>query len=1106
MAKNKALSLTIQIAGKMDKSLQTAIRQAQGHVSSFSQNISRLGAAGLAGMGALAVGTAAAIAKCTGEAERFETQMGDVVKYVDGLADTTGKISDLQAGNGNTYAENYAEMKTALLDLSTQIPMTAEDLTRLAAAAGQSGKGISELIQYDSSGNLSGFLRDAAMMGTAMDISADQAGDWMAKWEKAFNMSHEEILVLADQMNYLGANSATTAAEIASAVNDAASLGQIGGIDVKTTAALADAMLATGVSSDRVANSIKRTITNLSKGDSATAAMKKQWLELGFTADGVARSMQEDSVETLRAVFQAINDLPKERQVAALSTLFGQWAIEGDAKIVGNMQVFEDALAMVNDPGRYTGSMEREFIIKSGTSESIDLMVENTKRALQIELGDSFLPVKKEFNLMLLDLMNSLRKNMPQLSQIANTAASLLGKGMAQVGTALEKALPYIQKALDYLANHGPEAAAILGTLAAAVGAMTFAPAADGILGGLGELLLGTKQVTGERAGGLLGLFQGGKNLFQKGESGVGQIFTTLATQIDSIGNTALGQAGGAVSRALGGVLEDSALAKVGSVLAGKAGGFLSAAAGNVPGQAIGGILGNLGGFAGAVGQILGPAASAFGGLIAGALPVVGIISSIIAVVSILGDHLEGIRGIIKNVFGDAGLAVFNRFVGKAHSFFELLGFGGDTKNQGVTNSFPGLFSGQEKEDGMPAYVQTHREYMSRRIATGKMLFENGSVTEALSSSLDVSGGGIAKLLAPLRQNITNMFGPDAGAAFGGLIQILQSFMSVLERLVVFSETTVKPIILGIFNFITQTVLPSFLQTFSASAPQIAGIVDGLGNTIMGIMEAIGMAIQALWPAIEALGTYFVNGLSVVLPAVLAAAEELIQGISNVVENIKSWLGGLIDFLTGVFTGNWSLAWEGIKQVYASVFEAMVNLVKTPINTVIGYLNKLISGINGLNITLPDWLQGIVGGAGGGQLLGGFHVSEIPLLAHGGFTSGPSIAGEAGREAVISFQSGVRGKNIETWMQAGRMLGMSDEQMALSVAAPLLALPPAGNTVALEEVPAAPGETYIVTFSPQITVQGNASQGQIEEIMQDEQAKFERWFEELQRKHSRRSY
>ena len=97
------------------------------------------------------------------------------------------------------------------LDLSTQIPMTAEELTQLAAAAGQSGKGISDLIQTDAAGNIGGFLKDVAMMGTAMDISAEQAGDWAAKWEHSFNMTHDQVMVLSDQINYLGANNATTA-------------------------------------------------------------------------------------------------------------------------------------------------------------------------------------------------------------------------------------------------------------------------------------------------------------------------------------------------------------------------------------------------------------------------------------------------------------------------------------------------------------------------------------------------------------------------------------------------------------------------------------------------------------------------------------------------------------------------------------------------------------------------------------------------------------------------------------------------------------------------------------------------------------------------------
>ena len=196
MAGNKTLELSIKIAGKVDKSLINAINAAQSNVSSLSTTLSKVGTVGLAAMGTLATGTVAALAKCTDAAKDFESQMGDVVKYVEGLADADGLISDKLASNGATYAENYAAMSDAILDLSTQIPMTAEELTQLAAAAGQSGKGISDLIQTDAAGNIGGFLKDVAMMGTAMDISAEQAGDWAAKWEHSFNMTHDQVMVM----------------------------------------------------------------------------------------------------------------------------------------------------------------------------------------------------------------------------------------------------------------------------------------------------------------------------------------------------------------------------------------------------------------------------------------------------------------------------------------------------------------------------------------------------------------------------------------------------------------------------------------------------------------------------------------------------------------------------------------------------------------------------------------------------------------------------------------------------------------------------------------------------------------------------------------------
>ncbi len=171
MASSKTLDLTIRIAGKMDKSLTAAINGTQSRVSELARDVSRIGTVGLAAMGTLATGTVAALAKCTDAASDFENQMANVVKYVGGLADATGKVSDSvwsasAGGNGQTYAQNYEAMSGALLDLSTQIPMTAEELTQLAAA-GQSGKSITDLIQYDSEGTAT---RTAPTSGAAMRI------------------------------------------------------------------------------------------------------------------------------------------------------------------------------------------------------------------------------------------------------------------------------------------------------------------------------------------------------------------------------------------------------------------------------------------------------------------------------------------------------------------------------------------------------------------------------------------------------------------------------------------------------------------------------------------------------------------------------------------------------------------------------------------------------------------------------------------------------------------------------------------------------------------------------------------------------------------------
>lgn len=1139
MAKNKALDLTIRINGKIDKSLATAINQANSRVSKLSAGFSKIGTVGLAATAALTTGAVAAISSCIDEAVEYQNALGDVIKYVDGLADAQGRIGKEAKGlayNGKSYAENYGAVYDAIMNVSTIVPMARDDIADLTALMGQSGKTIEQMFTFDEKGNVTGgLIKDAAVMAAAWDIGAKEAADYGAKWENSFKMSHEEVMTLTNQINYLGANSATTAAEIANAVNHAASLGQLTGIDPATTAALADAMLATGVASDRVGTSIKRMALNLSKGADMTKKQKNVLAEMGLSAEWVAKSLQSDSIGTLDTLFEGINNLPKERQLNAVGQLFGIWAAEGGAKIVNNMDVYRKALAMVADETAYMNSMQREFNVKAQTPEAIRMMRDSAIEMFKVNVGKEFLPVRAQLDNAVRELFLKLNDNLPQLQQLSGTLAELASKGILKVGDMLEKALPYIQQALDYVNNNGPQVVSTIGKIIAVLTGMKFAPQIEGFLGGVGSLL-GLGGTTSGKRGGLLGgiasLWKGGKSfaanaatvidygndaasmtsggllsrLLMRGtgmfaaannlgglnssntrlrgaalskmskavqgtqgflsrglfgsigdaltNSGLGKSIANLfQTNIgSSIKNGAQmfgGLAAGGI-QGIGQMIASSAPAQFIKGKAGAAAGWLGNKAMAVKnsgfGQAVGkgiGALGKAGSWALGAGKSLfefggagigvlakmNPLLSGFGSLFAGAAPVIGVISGIIAVMSILGDHMEDIRGIIGNVFGEKGLKVFDMFAGKI---------------SGIKDFIMGLFE----------------------------------------------PGAIANLLAPLKETITDMFGEKAGAAFGGLITILQSVMGVIGQIVNFATTTVKPIIEQIFSYITQTVVPIILDTFTAAAPFIANIISGLGSAVMSGMQIIGSAIKFVMPIIGEIITIFLHIGQVVIPAVLAAFDIFSQGVKGVIEAVKGIFDGFIQFITGVFTGDWGAAWEGVKQIFGSAFDALVELFKTPVNAVISLINTAISGINGLGITIPDWVP-IIGGKDFR-----INIPTIPMLARGGFTDGPSIAGEIGREAVISFLPGVRAANIATWQQAGRMLGVNQMQAASAVG--LKEIDP-------DAISAGWGGGNF-TFAPQITIQGNADRGTIDEALEEAERRFKEWFEQMQRRNVRTAY
>ena len=1147
MAKTTELELAIRIAGKVDPSLQAAISQAQKQVSTLSTTLGTTGRVGLVVMGVGLAATVKGIADCTTEAEKFESQMAPVIRYVDGLADSMGNVSDAMAENGKTFKQNRDELARYIQDLSTEIPRDTENLTTISAALGQSGKGVDE--QLNTS-----LLRDAAVAATAMDLDDQTAGEYMAKWEQAFTKTdangrtvtdengnavhydHDDVMRLMNQINYLGANNATTAAAIANSVNQSASIGQMAGVAPEVTAAIVTAMQASGVADDRVGTTVSRIYTNISKGSSATKKQKEAWAALGFDAEDVAASMQEDGTGTLRQVFAAINALPKDKKVATLNTLFNQWAIEGGAKITSNLDLLDKTLGEVQDPGKYMGSMEREFIINASTSKSIGAMMANAKTALMQDVGEEFLPVKKQFSLLAIDVMNGIRHNLPQLQTLASTLADVATKGVTVLGDALQSAMPYIQQGLDYLNQNGERVAKILAGVAGAFAAMSIAPQAEmaargvggvvkggaglftnavssvskagsgivktggNLLGGLGTLrdIVGAanqdaamngssttsvlarlavdsaaqtkpgKAVAsaGNWAGSLFGnikgfaksqwnLASGMANGVTAGVNGIGSFINNIISPAAPAGTTALVAAAPTALTAPGTAMTAaqtplSDMGLLGAVMSRVRGGAAAA------GQAVGNPLKNAGtqilqGAGGMAASAAGgvktlvtgamPFVGAFGGIASAALPVVAVIGSIVAAVSILGDHLDDIRGIIGNVFGENGVAVFDGFLNTITT---------------VKDRIVGIFSPEN--------------------------------------------------LASVRTAIVGMFGENEGTGFDNIVSIGQSVIGVFQQIVNFGTQTVKPMFEQVFGWVSTTLLPGLLNAFNAIAPQIGPLVTNIGTAVMNVATLIGNAIQTILPVIENIVMVLVNVVATVAPPIIAAVSQIFANISNVVMSLQGVFDGLIQFITGVFTGNWTQAWEGVKSIFGNAFSALVELCKVPINAVIGVINGAIRGINSIvggGVTIPDWLPG-----GGGTF--SLHLNEIPMLAKGGFTDGVSIAGEAGTEAVISFDPSVRSANIANWQKAGQMLGVDPVQAASVAGAGSLTT----DRVEVADIGGgspAPGGTTAVgggsfTFAPNITIQGNADYNVMMNAMTDAKDQFEQWFNEMMRKQQRTAY
>lgn len=1106
MAGNGALDLSIRIMGKVDPSLAKTISQVKSltgslagemrGVNSLASTVTNvLGVVGKAGLalGATLTGAVAAgIQKTTNEAVKLEAQMAPVMRYVDGLADSSGKASEQMSENGKTYAQNYADMENYIQRLSMEIPRTTEQLSTMSAALGQSGKDVDEQ-------TTSGILRDTAVAATAMDLEDRTAGDYMAKWEVSFtkkdengnkvNYSHDDVMRLMNQINYLGANNATTAAEIASSVNKSASVGQLAGVDPSTTAAIATAMQATGVDTERTGTTISRIYTNISKGDSATKAQKEMWATLGFSASGVAKSMQEDGTGTLQKVFAAINQLPDEKKLATLNVLFNQWAVEGAAKVTNNLDLLEKTLSEVSDANydNYKNSMEREFAINSGTQESLDIMRTNARTVLMQDVGEAFLPAQKELTRIQLDFYKEIDESLPDLSNLVTSVLPLLRNAVNGIGNAAKTALPWIQKGIDYTAEHGPEVAGAITAIVAALGAMSLAPAAysagSALLSTVGNVVIGGKPsgAPGGTFGGitvrnLLGALTP-TSLIQKTVSGA-------AFAGSNAGMFAENAKYGAQMAGIGAQQPTTRLGKIGQTLDG-AGVGIWATMKNFKGLRSGTKKGQ----AGFVNDVL--EASTNGG-------VLGLLKN-----SAPGKYVTGVGSAISALGNTAIGSGFVKAGGVAKQI--LSGIAGP---QGI--NFPGIFAGMKSFGGATlstmgglgksalgnigkagvgilaktGIVQPGRGRALWRMATSTVgmngqdalaqmgyIFSQTKGPAILANAKNKVVGGATKLAGGAIGTVKNVgqfagaglnvlgstVGPVASKLGSGFMSLLGMFGPAITSLG--TMVAVVSILGDHFEDVRGIVGAVFGEGGLAVFDKFTGKIAGIGDTARQVFGQLSTP-EGLQSIQEKLSGFSIGGLN--LGDVFGAMTPAIQTVMPLVQSFAGAFSQIVDLgvnhikpvLTEIFG---FVVNEGIpavmpllSTVVSLVGTTLVNAIKVAVDVVgkvlpvvepvilgvIGFLkqiatvgvkavNFIIGALNKIQLKIPETLFGIPVPVIGGKSFG-FNLSpvSVPAFANGGMTNGPSIAGEAGTEAVISFRRGVREKNVDTWLTAGKMLGV----------------------------------------------------------------------------------
>ena len=297
----------------------------------------------------------------------FESAMADVKKVVD-----------------FDSPEELRQMESEIKKLSETIPLTLEGLAQIVAAGGQLGVPKAELTS---------FAETAAQMSVAFDITADEAGQSMAKLSNVLQMPIREMSKVGDVINHLSNNIAATAPEIVEVNLRAGAMAKSFGLSYNEVSALAGTFVAMGKTPEIAGTAINMMASRLKLIPVSSGAARDAFDQLGISMEHYTELVESGKgTEAMLTVLEALTKIQGVKRSQIMKDMFGENANRHINSLVEGLDTLKANLHLVANETEYAGSMQREFAARSATTENNLQLLKNQMAVLATNVGATLLP------------------------------------------------------------------------------------------------------------------------------------------------------------------------------------------------------------------------------------------------------------------------------------------------------------------------------------------------------------------------------------------------------------------------------------------------------------------------------------------------------------------------------------------------------------------------------------------------------------------------------------------------------------------------------------------------------------------------------------------